>query len=108
MVARTSLVKVDTSKVQGEGAYILWRRITWGERKQIQQAAKDGTYESLRAIVDYLHDWNWVDGEGNPLPIPSTLDDLDKLYDEEIQFLAEVAAKALTGRLELTEETEKN
>ena len=108
MVIRNSVVKVDASKIQGEGAYILWRRITWGERKQIQESNKQGTLDPMQIVIDYLDEWNWVDNDGNPLPIPSTLDDLNDLYDEELEFLAEVAAKALTGRLELTEEAEKN
>lgn len=105
---RKSSVKVDASTVQGEGAFVNWRRITWGERKALQQTAKDGELVPLQVLIDHLDSWNWVDNEGNPMPIPSKLDDLNNLYDEEIEFLAEVAAKALTGRLELTQETEKN
>lgn len=105
---RVSSVKIDASSVQGEGAYILWRRITWGERKTLQETAKKGELQPLEVLVTYLEDWNWVDNNGESMPIPKTVEELDPLFDEEIEFLADVAAKALTGRLELTQETEKN
>lgn len=107
-MSRISSVKVDASSVQGEGAFILWRRITWGERKALQETAKEGKLQPLEVLVTYLEDWNWVDGNGDPMPLPKTVEELDPLFDEEIEFLADVAAKALTGRLELTQETEKN
>lgn len=105
---RISSVKIDASSVQGEGAFIVWRRITWGERKALQEAAKKGELQPLEVLVTYLEDWNWVNSNGEPMPIPKTVEELNPLFDEEIEFLADVAAKALTGRLELTPETEKN
>lgn len=107
-MSRISSVKIDASSVQGEGAFILWRRITWGERKALQETAKEGKLQPLEVLVTYLEDWNWVDGNGDPMPLPKTVEELDPLFDEEIEFLADVAAKALTGRLELTQEAEKN
>lgn len=105
---RLSSVKIDASSVQGEGAFILWRRITWGERKTLQETAKQGELQPLEVLVTYLEDWNWVDINGDPMPIPKTVEELNPLFDEEIEFLASVATRALTGRLELTQETEKN
>jgi hypothetical protein len=105
---RKSSVRVDASTVQGEGAFIVWRRITWGERKALQEAAKKGELQPLEVLVTYLENWNWVNNNGEPMPIPKTVEELNPLFDEEIEFLADVAAKALTGRLELTQEAEKN
>jgi hypothetical protein len=105
---RPDTVKVDASGVQGEDAYIEWRRMTWGERKSYQQAAEKGELDPLRLILDHLKGWNWQDAEGAAIPLPHSEGDLDALYDEEITFLAETARKALSGRLEFTLEAEKN
>jgi hypothetical protein len=105
---RPDTIKVDTSGVQGEGASIEWRRMTWGERKEYQQKAEKGELDPLRFILDHLVSWNWQDAEGKAIPLPQSETDLDALYDEEITFLAETARKALSGRLEFTPEAEKN
>jgi len=107
-VNRQSTVKVDASSVQGEGAFVLWKRLTWGERKAIQRDAQAGELDTLSMLITHIAGWNWVDGDGNALPLPTCEADLEVLYDEEITFLADVATKALSGRLELTPEAEKN
>lgn len=105
---RPNTVKVDSASVQGEGSYILWRRMTWGERKAIQQSARDGEFGTLLMLTDHIAGWNWTDSDGNALPLPQGESDFEALYDEEISFLADVAVKALLGRLEFTLEAEKN
>lgn len=105
---RPDTVKVDASSVQGEGAYIEWRRMTWGERKDYQAEAQAERLDPVQLILNQLAGWNWQDAQGNPLPLPQGEADLDKLYDEEITFLADTARKALSGRLEFTPEAEKN
>ncbi|MFA6271163.1 MAG: hypothetical protein WC657_08220 [Candidatus Paceibacterota bacterium] len=108
MPERPNTIKVDASSIQGEGAYILWRRMTWGERKQVQQEAKDDKLDSIQLIVNHLAGWNWRDADGNDFPLPKTEADFEQMYDEEITFLASVARKAIDGRLEFTPEVEKN
>jgi hypothetical protein len=108
MAKRLSTVKVDASKVQGEGAYIEWRRMTWGERKLHRDKAKAGEFDPVALILQSLVSWNWVDGDGNPMPLLTSEADLDALYDEEVTYLADVAIRAMQGKLELTREAEKN
>lgn len=100
MPERPSTVRVDASSIQGKGAYLIWKRLTWGERK--------ANYEPIELLIAHIVDWNWVDGDGNPLPLPKSQEDFEALYDEEIVFLADVGKKALQGRLEFTLEVEKN
>ena len=45
---------------------------------------------TVRRYVDHILDWNWVDENDDPLPLPK--DDpsvIDKLYNSEITFLSE-------------------
>ena len=72
------------------------------------ERAQGDKLDVMKFLVDHIAGWNWVDTEGKPLPLPQTEDDLNTLYDEEVTFLAVVARKAMTGRLELTKEAEKN
>jgi len=105
---RQSTVKVDSSSVQGEGSYILWRRMTWGERKEVQKQAQEGQLDSLGLMIAHIAEWNWHDVDGNDLPLPTSEADFEQMYDEEITFLADVARKAIAGRLEFTQDAEKN
>lgn len=96
-----SLVKVDSSEVQGEGSYVVLRRPKWkAMRKEgmgaFQAAGGEGNAsEAGLAMMDALLpsmivDWNWTDDDDNPLPLPSTdrsvLDDLEM---EEALWLVE-------------------
>lgn len=38
-------------------------------------------------IIRHLVEWNWVDEEKNPLPLPQAADDLDALTSDEAAFL---------------------
>lgn len=105
---RLSVVKVDASSVQGEGAYVYWKRMTWGERKAIMAEAQADKLDTTALILDHIAGWNWIDADGKPLPIPQSIEEMETLYEEEITFLASVATRALQGRLELTLEAEKN
>jgi hypothetical protein len=110
---RPNTVKVDATAIQGEGAFVEWRRLTWAERREaVQQAASlEGEARkgwSVRFILNNLVGWNLVDGDGNPLPVPKTPGDLDALYPDETRFLDELAGKALLGQVSLGPEDLKN
>ena len=108
MSKRLSIVKIDASSVQGEGAYILWRRMTWGERREVANDIRADKVDVIAMLLDLLQDWNWVDADGEKLPLPQVADDLERLYDEEVSFLADVGRRAIEGRLEFTLDAEKN
>lgn len=113
MPKRPNTVKVDSSAIQGEGSFVEFRRLTWGERKDIiqkigeLQGAEYSTF-IVEFMLGQLCNWNWVDKDGKPLPLPTDEDELNKLYPEESDFLVDLAVKAVAGRLELTDADLKN
>lgn len=105
MPQRQSIVTMDSAEVQGEGSWIKVRLITHGQQKQITAQYGDIVGKSAaevsperRAELQYANDalicnavfdWNWVDDQGTPLPLPK--DDpavIDLLTEVEHQFIA--------------------
>lgn len=93
----SSVVRVDASAVQGEGAYVEFRRLTWGEQKTLMRTAQEiessddklrAVDESERIIVEHIVKWNWVDDNGQLLPLPTSTSDLEQLPGDEVEFLA--------------------
>lgn len=100
MAQRKSTTRFNSEVVQGEGSFVVVRKLTMGDVKQLRkQTGKDITDDvSLEIGVDtiaaHIIEWNWVDDNDKPLPIPN--DDpaiIDKLTTDEFKFLAE----SLTG-----------
>ena len=107
----THLVK--STEVQGEGSFVEFRRMTWGEQKAILRkfSALDGTghsdeqiAETEKMIVTHFVAWNWVDDRGAPMPSPVEAG-LDALRDDEIVFLVDAIKTAVRGA---SGELEKN
>lgn len=96
---RKHLFKVDSAAVQGEGSYVVMKAINWGEakrlRKEIADMDDDGKLvRNEQLLLDHVHEWNWVDEDGEPLP--QLKDDpsiIDRLTQQEITWLGE----ALSG-----------
>lgn len=110
---RLLTIRVDASKVQGEGAYVDWRRLTWGERRDTREQStqlegEESVEYLLGFVASHIAGWNWTDDQGQPLPLPQSAADLEKLFVEEIDFLLRTATRALRGELELTPEAVKN
>lgn len=112
MPQRANVRTFDSTDVQGEGSYITLRPMTLGEMLALQQeAAERQTFwyrlgrffgrllqrrpspvelarRNMTRIIQYVCGWNWVDDEGQPLPLPG--DDgrvLDRLTLPEMQFI---------------------
>ncbi len=98
MPERKNERRVDANAVQGQGAYVLLRPLTYGEAKMIRQNAAGMTDAQQVALgetllIEKVAGWNWVDAAGNPLPLPG--DDasvLDRLTVEEMDFLSRVVS----------------
>jgi hypothetical protein len=111
-------VKVDATKAQGKGAYVIFRGFTWGERKALQErfkAISQGTVDEkgvTRTLTDELElviseriiDWNFVDNDGKPLPLPDKPGGLDCLNDAEINFMFETIQNIIKNSLGQGEE----
>lgn len=130
MARRKTTKRVDSEEVQGEGSYVVLRRLTveetaermdlidareiaerkaeagekltGGERELIDEPSGARYRETIRYYGDHIIAWDWADENENPLPLPS--DDasvVDGLTNDEAAFLARVLAGG-------SEEEEKN
>lgn len=104
MAKRQNLRKCDSEEVQGEGSWVVMRQISHGENKAT--IAKYGAYMGVGVadippatliemqeanddlIVKNVVEWNWVDDNGDPLPLPRNQPDIvDALTEAEAKFL---------------------
>lgn len=94
MSERQATRRVPSESVQGEGSFVVFAKMKWGEAKKIRAQAKDPEVDETEfmqdCLVKYIKDWDWVDDDGNRLPVPK--DDpgvIDELTAQEIKFLSE-------------------
>jgi hypothetical protein len=92
MAKRNSTKQVDSEAVQGEGSHVVLRRVKVGAWRKLKERTAelkaDNFAIDLETIQDHVIEWDWVDDDGKPLPLPSdgSIDDLD-LTIEEKSFL---------------------
>jgi hypothetical protein len=105
MAQRQNIITFDSTEIQGEGSWIKVRMITHGQRKDylknygdiLGKNATDVTPERRDEfqianddlVIAMVVDWNWVDDDGIPLPLPK--DDptvIDTLTESEHAFIA--------------------
>jgi len=110
--------RIETPEIQGEDSWIALRPMTVGEALALQQDAekipglkerfiafvkrlfrirenahpRSRAYElSMRRILAFVADWNWVDDRGEPLPNPRQNPDVVKLLtNTEVLALAKI------------------
>jgi len=63
------------------------------EIRAMRKLAAEDDYDAfeggLKMLADHLLDWNWVDDEDNPLPLPKNDPSvIDELTSAESEFLA--------------------
>jgi len=102
---RQSIVTFDSTEVQGEGSWIKVRMITHGEGKAFQRQYSDvmGGIDKVpferrqefqqasdALVVSQVFDWNWVDDNGEPLPLPKDEPSVvDALTEFEHRFIGQ-------------------
>ena len=108
---KPNVVRVETTKVQGEGSFVVFRKFTWEERRELREKMRAWLPEGTKGLPDAyidgieglilsrLVEWNWADENEQPIPLPKTSDDLGALMDEEIQFLFETMQRLIRGAL---------
>jgi hypothetical protein len=96
MPVRTASVKVMTP-VQGADAYIVMRKPTFREIKQLSEM-KDNPDGNLlpKLLAGIVLEWNWVDGSGAPLPAP-TVDSILDLPMDEVASLADAIRESIAA-----------
>jgi len=92
---RQSVKTHKTDEVQGEGSTVVITAVKVKEIRQIRKQAKEEDFDEFEGGVSLLAKhvigWNWVDDEGNPLPIPKDNPEvIDELTDEESKFLVDL------------------
>ncbi len=130
MAKKTKLFKFDSSAVQGEGSFVVMRKVPWGPMRQAMGEEESLSEEALGMkmlqgmLPDLITAWNWtrdlvvVDEDGDlvldddgemqttteRLPLPSRKPGLiDALDFDEVMFLVEKASSLIA-----TEKPEKN
>lgn len=93
MPKRQSSFKVDASSVQGEGAWVRFKKPKLRTIREMKTADSDESTDKfelgLNMVKEHLLDWNWVDDDDDPLASPSeSLDVMDELNLTELEFLA--------------------
>lgn len=119
--------RVETPALQGEGSYVVFRRISWKlakdarkfllignvrdrkdmDKEQIERLVAEEERLTLEAVFNGIIEWNWQDEDGKPLPIPKTGEELDALTADEVVFLVSNCTSA-SGQDQLTESKAKN
>lgn len=101
MPQRQSTTRVDASAVQGDGAYVVLRKLTLGEIKALR-VATGGDSDKIALTEDmvreHLVEWNWADDNGVPLPQPTDPAVFDNVTDDELTFLAQAIAGSVDQR----------
>lgn len=103
MPKRMNTRRFVSTEMQGEDSYVVVSRLTVGEAKEIHkiQSAKaddeDANIDDLNAVLplyaEHIKDWNWVDDDGKPLPLPNKDQTvLDRLTDAEFAYLGDILA----------------
>lgn len=93
MSKRTSVKKFPSTEVQGEGSFVVVTGIKVKEIREMRKRSKeeedfDDFEGGVEMLAKHVISWNWVDDEGNPLPLPKDKPDaVDELTSEESEFL---------------------
>jgi len=93
MAKRQAIFTVKSDEVQGEGSFVKVRAVLYGEAKLLRKSMNGMSEEEKVAkidqlLIEHVFDWDWVDDDGNPLPLPKDDPDvLNRLTAQEINFL---------------------
>ena len=78
MPERKATYRANSAAVQGDDSWVELSYMSWAEVR----SAMSGDYASDDILKEHVIAWNWVDGEGEQLPL-----DMDLLYEPERTFL---------------------
>ena len=83
------LKRVDCKAVQGDEAYMEIKPLTFGERREAS---------AVDALMQRVTEWNWVDWEDEPLPLPHDEAARERLTDQEVEFILAQFGLVLRGQ----------
>jgi len=97
MAKRQSIRRIDSEEVMGEGSYVIARSILYSEARGAKDEGDDKDIVVLNLVADSLVEWDWVDFDGNDMPLPKDGTELSQMLTiPEVQFLTQ----ELMGSLE--------
>ena len=102
MARRVSVIKHATDEVQGEGSFVTMTALKVSEIRALRKANADegeldAFAEGLAMIATHVIAWDWVDDNGDELPLPGVDPEvMDKLTHQEADLLSDL----LTGDVE--------
>jgi len=109
MAKKSTLVRITSDEVQGEGSYVTLRKPNWQVMRSIMKAqassASDvdlGVMALEAAFPAMIADWNWTktDGDNSEYLLPLPAQDasvIDQLDFEEIMFLIQHVTPMLSA-----------
>lgn len=97
MPQRMNTLRADATPVQGDGAYVVLRKASWGQTQRLQQAAPEESVGLIpEVLAECVAEWNWVDEAGAPLPLPHEAG-IAALSVDEVAFLVQALVATQPG-----------
>ena len=68
---------VDSSEIQGEGSFVKFKNVSLTDILKYSQGAdnklddQDAAQMGLQVLDDMIIEWDWVDDDDQPLPVPA-------------------------------------
>lgn len=95
MPKRQSVRKYGTEEVQGEDSFVILSGVKVKEIRRARKESNDPKFDEFEAGIGLLSthilQWNWVDDEGNQLPLPKKDPGvIDELTNEETVLLVDL------------------
>jgi hypothetical protein len=99
MPARKITRRISTPAGQGDDSWVEIRQVTVREVEQglLKRGKPDETsgdeaaryIENAQMIIGRLASWNWVDEQGQSLPLPQDVEGVRALYAHEVEALVQ-------------------
>jgi len=103
MPKRATVKRHETVEIQGEGSYVVVTGIKVRDIRKLREKVKDPDLdqfnESLLLVAGHIIEWNWVDDDEEPLPVPAKNPEvMDELTNEEAVFLTELMIGSVAAK----------
>jgi len=103
-------LRVETPEAQGDDSWIVIRKPMGVEPLEFrrlnniddQAPSRENSRAMLQLMVSLIEDWNWVDEDGQPLPLPESDPEIaDRLNSEELTAITHAVGKAMMPQTDL-------
>jgi hypothetical protein len=103
MPRRRNFIRAETPDVQGEDSYIVVTLPTTKDLKELVSLESDDNVRAFESGADlirkHVREWNWVNDDGEPLPLPKENPDvIDDLTAQEFRTVLDVMTGSADGK----------